>query len=201
MQGRVHYYEGYSPEEVTFPVRVFGSWGIRTYLATNASGGINPGIRPGEICLIHDHINLMGVNPLVGANNEKFGPRFPDMSRAYDPELADRMTRAACDEGIPLHRGVYVAFSGPSFETPAEIRMARTMGADLVGMSTVPEVIVANHMGMRVCALSCVANHAAGMTAERLSHQEVLTEMNRAAGTLSKLVLRFLEGLDRPCPG
>ncbi len=193
MQGRIHAYEGYSMEEVTFPVRVLGTWGVRVYLATNASGGIN--VRPGGLCLIQDHINFMGKNPLVGDNEDSFGPRFPDMTYAYDPRLGERMKAAARTEGIELRQGVYMAFSGPSFETPAEIRMARTLGADVVGMSTVPEVIVANHMGMRVCALSCAANYAAGIAPDPLSHEEVLAEMRKASGTLTRLILRFLSFL------
>jgi len=192
-QGRVHYYEGFSMREVTFSARVYGVWKIPYYIPTNASGGIHHGLRTGDIVLVHDHINLLGTNPLIGPNREEWGPRFPDLVSAYDPELQLLAEEAARENGILLKRGTYVAFTGPSFETPAEIRMARTLGADLVGMSTVPEVIVARHMGMRVCALSCVANPAAGMTGQSLTHQEVLDEMEKSSASL----LRLVEGLIR----
>ena len=190
-QGRVHFYEGFTMEEVTFSTRVFGAWGIPFYIPTNASGGIHHGLRPGDLVLIHDHINLLGTNPLVGPNFDEWGPRFPDMLRAYDPELQLLAEESARENGILLKRGTYIAFTGPSFETSAEIRMARILGADLVGMSTVPEVIVARHMGMRTCAISCVANAAAGMTGQILTHQEVLLEMERA----STFLVRLVEGL------
>lgn len=193
MQGRVHYYEGYDMDEVTFPVRIFGEMGVKTLFITNASGGVNLGYAPGDLAAIYDHINFMGTNPLIGTNEDKWGPRFPDMTYAYDREYLDILTETARSEGIVLHKGVYIAFTGPSYETPAEIRMARTMGADLVGMSTVPEVIVANHMGMRVAAVSCVSNHAAGVTHEKLHHQEVLDGMARAADSLSVLIRGFLK--------
>lgn len=192
MQGRVHYYEGYSMDEVTFPVRILGRLGIGSLVATNASGSVNLGYHAGDLVAVCDHINFMGTNPLIGANNDEWGPRFPDMTFAYDREYLDLLAEAARDESIVLRRGVYVAFSGPSFETPAEIRMARALGADVVGMSTVPEVIVANHMGIRVAALSCVANCAAGVKDERLNHKEVLEGMTKAAGSLTRLLRAFL---------
>lgn len=192
LQGRLHYYEGYSMEEVTFPVRVLGEWGVRCFIATNASGGINHGLKPGDIVLVHDHINFIGGNPLRGANVDDWGPRFPDMSNVYDDALMDLAEKSASRLGIQLRRGVYIAFGGPSFETPAEIRMARLMGADAVGMSTVPEVIVARHMGMRVCVFSCVANYAAGMTEQPLSHEEVLESMGKTSGSLVSLLLDFI---------
>ncbi len=192
MQGRVHYYEGYSMDEVTFPVRILGELGIHTLFATNASGGVNLGYAPGDLVAIYDHINFMGTNPLIGENNDKWGPRFPDMTYAYDRTYIDTLLGVARELGITLHKGVYIAFTGPSYETPAEIRMARTMGADLVGMSTVPEVIVANHMGIRVAAVSCVSNYAAGVTANKLHHQEVLDGMARAASSLTDLIRGFL---------
>ena len=195
MQGRVHYYEGYGMHEVTFPVRVLGELGIGLLVATNASGGINIGYRPGDLVAIYDHINYMGTNPLIGPNEEKWGPRFPDVTYAYDREYLDLMDEAAKDERIALRRGVYMAFSGPSYETPAEIRMARVMGADVVGMSTVPEVIVANHMGIRVAAVSCVSNFAAGVTSEKLHHQEVLDTMTQAAESMARLIRAFLKRL------
>jgi purine-nucleoside phosphorylase len=192
MQGRIHYYEGYSMEEVTFPIRVFGELGVGTLIATNASGGVNLGYRPGDLVAIYDHINYMGTNPLVGRNNERWGARFPDMTYAYDREYVDLLESAAREEGITLRRGVYIAFSGPSYETPAEIRMSRILGADLVGMSTVPEVITANHMGMRVAAVSCVANFAAGVKSEKLHHQEVLDAMSAAADSMTRLIRAFM---------
>ncbi|MDR1650588.1 MAG: purine-nucleoside phosphorylase [Synergistaceae bacterium] len=192
MQGRVHYYEGYSMDEVTFPVRIFGKLGVKTLVATNASGGINLGYKPGDLAAVYDHINFMGVNPLTGTNDDKWGPRFPDMTYAYDREYLDILEAAANEERIVLHKGVYIAFSGPSYETPAEIRMARIMGADLVGMSTVPEVIVANHMGIRVAAVSCVSNYAAGVRPEKLHHQEVLDGMARAADSMVRLIRSFV---------
>lgn len=192
MQGRVHYYEGYTMEEVTFPIRVLGSLGIKALLVTNASGGINTDIPAGTITAIEDHINYMGTNPLIGENNDYWGPRFPDMTMAYDREFLKDLERAAKKEGIRLEKGVYIAFPGPSFETPAEIRMAKNMGADLVGMSTVPEVIVAGHMGIRVCGISCIANYAAGITDQRLSHKEVLDSMNNTADSLCTLISAFL---------
>ncbi len=197
MQGRVHLYEGYTMEEISFPVRVLGQLGLKNLLITNASGGINHGLDPGDLVLIHDHINFMGQNPLVGVNCEEWGPRFSDMTYAYDRNLMALTLKSASSNGLLLKKGIYIAFSGPSYETPAEIRMARIMGADVVGMSTVPEVIVANHMGIRVCAISCVANYAAGMTTAKLSEEEVLSEMSRASGDLVKLLQGFLSLLNQ----
>ncbi|HON33931.1 MAG: purine-nucleoside phosphorylase [Thermovirgaceae bacterium] len=188
MQGRVHYYEGYSPEEVAFPVRVLGEMGVPFYFATNASGGVSHELSPGDLVVLRDHINLQGFNPLRGRNEDDWGPRFPDMTFTYDRELIAIAEEAASSIGVRLKRGVYAAFPGPSFETPAEIRMVRALGADLVGMSTVPEVIVARHMGMRVCVISCVANYAAGMKEAVLTHEQVMKEMGKAAGRLSRLV-------------
>ena len=193
MQGRVHYYEGYTMDELTFPIRIFGELGIKTLLATNAAGGINLAYNPGDLVAIYDHINYMGTNPLIGENNDKWGPRFPDMTYAYDRQYLDMLGEVATEERIKLNRGVYIAFSGPSYETPAEIRMSRTLGADLVGMSTVPEVIVANHMGIRVAAISCVSNYAAGVTANKLHHQEVLDGMACAAESLVRQQPAFLQ--------
>lgn len=192
MQGRVHYYEGYTMEEVVFPIRVLGRIGIRTLIVTNASGGIDPDIPTGGLVAVEDHINFMGTNPLIGENDDDFGPRFPDMTEAYDREYIRKLERAAEKDNVRLDKGVYIAFSGPSFETPAEIRMAKTLGADLVGMSTVPEVITANHMGIRVCGISCVANAAAGISKNRLSHQEVLDTMKESSASLCRLICAFL---------
>ncbi len=196
MQGRLHPYEGYATHETTFPVRVFGHWGIKTLVVTNASGGVNWEFTNGDIALITDHINLTGRNPLIGPNNSDWGPRFPDMSEAYSRRLIAVAEKAAKSLGQLTRRGVYLGLSGPSYETPAEIRMARTLGADLVGMSTVHEVIVANHMGMEVCGISCVSNLAAGMRPVKLSEEEVLTEMSKTAKKISDLICRFLESLD-----
>ncbi|WP_279010150.1 purine-nucleoside phosphorylase [Synergistes jonesii] len=193
MQGRVHFYEGYTMEEVTFPVRVLGQLGIKAFVATNASGAVNTDIRPGSIIAIEDHINFMGGNPLVGVNHDEWGTRFPDMTTAYDREFIAVLERVAAKENIPLRRGVYIAFSGPSFETPSEIRMARLLGADVVGMSTVPEVIVANHMGIRVLGISCAANYGAGITMQKLTHEDVLEAMAKAAAGVARLVEGFIE--------
>lgn len=179
MQGRFHYYEGYSMTQVTFPVRVLGRLGIKYLIVTNAAGGINPAFSAGDLMLITDHINLMGDNPLRGPHDENDGPLFPDMTEAYAPENMHVFESAAQQIGVSLKKGVYVGLSGPSYETPAEIRMLRTLGADAVGMSTVPEVIVANQMGIRVSGISCITNMAAGMTSGKLAHQEVMDTANR----------------------
>lgn len=192
MQGRVHYYEGYTMQEVTFPARVLGLWGVKSFIATNASGAVNTSLTAGTIVALEDHINLMGSNPLIGLNYDEWGVRFPDMTHPYDLDFIRTLENIAQIKKIPFARGVYAAMSGPSFETPAEIRMLRTLGADVVGMSTVPEVIVANHMGMRVCGLSCVANAAAGITGSKLSHQEVLDVMGKTSDSLCLLVESFL---------
>jgi len=174
MQGRVHLYEGYSAREVVFPMRVLGRMGIRAAILTNAAGGINSGYRQGALVVIRDHINLQGINPLIGANDERFGVRFPDMTEAYAKGYREIALAEAARLGIEVHEGVYAALPGPSYETPAEIRYLRTVGADLVGMSTVPEVIAARHMGIRVLGISCVTNMAAGLLDKPLSHGEVL---------------------------
>ncbi len=195
MSGRVHLYEGWSPQEVTFGVRVLGILGLKRLVLTNAAGGINPSYRPGLLVALSDHINLHGSNPLCGPNDASLGPRFPDMSRAYAPELRELAHRTAAELGIELAEGVYAALLGPSFETPAEIRYLRAIGADLAGMSTVPETIVANHMGIQVLGISTVTNMAAGMQHE-LNHAEVL-EMGRAsAGHLIRLLTAVIARLD-----
>ena len=191
MQGRVHYYEGYSMEDLVLPVRVFGQWGTEIYLATNAVGAVDRLLSPGDLVLLTDHINFMGANPLRGPDTPRWNPRFPDMTTCYSSELAARAEKAARNLAIPLKKGVYIAFSGPSFETPAEICMARTLGASVVGMSTVPEVIAANAMGMKVCAVSCVANYAAGITSEALSGDEVIREMEKTSGKLVAFLKEF----------
>lgn len=174
MQGRVHLYEGYSAAEVAFPMRVFSCLGIRTVILTNAAGGINVNFKQGALVVLRDHINLMGANPLTGPNDDRLGPRFPDMSEAYCKSFRCVALEEARRLGIDIHEGVYTAVPGPSYETPAEIRYLRTVGADLVGMSTVPEVIAARHMSMRVLGISCVTNMAAGILDQPLNHDEVL---------------------------
>ncbi|PYQ52865.1 MAG: purine-nucleoside phosphorylase, partial [Acidobacteria bacterium] len=188
LSGRVHYYEGYSAAEVVFPVRVLGRLGIKVLIMTNAAGSVNVQYKPGELMIITDHINYMGINPLIGPNEDELGPRFFDMSDAYDPKLQEVAERACSKVGMTVRRGVYIAFNGPSYETPAEIKMARAMGADAVGMSTVPEVIAARHMGMRVLGLSCITNMAAGVLKKKLDHREVLEVAEKVkAGLLDVL--------------
>ncbi len=193
MQGRVHFYEGYQPWQVAFPARVLCRLGIKHLTVTNAAGGINLNFKVGDLMAITDHLNLSGFNPLVGKNVEALGPRFPDMSTAYDPAALQVLRATAEADGVTLREGVYASLSGPSYETPAEIRMLRTLGADTVGMSTVPEVIVASHMGVKVTGISCVTNLAAGISKQALSHDEVSETANRVAGTFQKLIGHFLE--------
>ena len=173
MQGRVHLYEGYSVKQVAFPMRVFSRMGIKAVLLTNAAGGINLNYTEGALVVLRDHINLQGANPLVGPNDDRFGPRFPDLTRAYDPDFRRLVTEEGKKLQLNLHEGVYLALAGPNYETPAEIHAFRTLGADLVGMSTVPEVLVARHSGIRVVGISCVTNMAAGITGKTLTAEEV----------------------------
>jgi purine-nucleoside phosphorylase len=193
LQGRVHLYEGFSVSEVVFPIRVLGCLGIRQLIVTNAAGGINKSFNPGDLMLITDQINFTGTNPLIGANFDVFGPRFPDMSEAYDSRMRKIALDAAKSKKIQLREGVYVAFSGPSYETPAEIRMCRAIGADAVGMSTVPEVIVAGHMGIQVLGISCITNMAAGILPQRLSHKDVIDTAEHAQGNL-RILLKAIIG-------
>jgi purine-nucleoside phosphorylase len=179
MQGRVHLYEGYSAQEVTFPIRVFARLGVKAVILTNAAGGIKKEFTQGRLVVISDHINLQGANPLSGPNADKFGPRFPDMTNAYDKRFREVTLAAGRRLGIDLGEGVYAALAGPSYETPAEIRYLRSIGADLVGMSTVPEVIAARHSGMRALGISCVTNAAAGVLDQPLDHKEVLETAER----------------------
>ncbi len=174
MQGRFHFYEGYSLQEVTFPIRVMKQIGVENLIVTNAAGGINEKLNPGDLMLIEDHINNLGTNPLIGKNDNEAGDRFPDMSQAYDRDLIDFAEKIAGDIGLNTKKGVYVANTGPSYETPAEVKMLRTLGGDAVGMSTVPEVIVAKHMKMGVIGISCISNMAAGILDQPLSHEEVI---------------------------
>jgi purine-nucleoside phosphorylase len=188
MQGRVHLYEGYSAQQVTFPIRVLGRMGIRALILTNAAGGIDLKYRQGALVLIRDHINLQGQNPLVGANDERFGKRFPDMSYTYPKQYREMARAEAGGLGIELQEGVYAGLLGPSYETPAEIKYLRTIGADLVGMSTVAEAIAARHMGIGVLGISCVTNMAAGILDQPLSEEEVIETGERVRPTLEALL-------------
>lgn len=179
MEGRFHYYEGYEMSQVTFPIRIMKLIGIEYLIVTNAAGAVNTNFKPGDLMLIKDHINLSGVNPLIGKNLDSFGDRFPDMSQPYNKELINKVKNIAASINIPLKEGVYLMMSGPSYETPAEIRMIRTLGGDAVGMSTVPEVIVANHSKIKVIGISCMTNMAAGILDKPLSHEEVIETSNK----------------------
>ncbi len=204
-QGRFHFYEGYEMEQVIFPMRVFGLLGIKTVILTNAAGSVRTGFKPGNLMLLRDHINLMGVNPLRGANDERFGPRFPDMTEVYDKTLQEiaydeskAIAKERFESGIEkeltsfMWRGVYCALSGPTYETPSEIRMYRLLGAGAVGMSTVPEALAARHQGMKVLGISCITNLAAGMSDEPISHAEVMETGARVAGIFNELLIRII---------
>ncbi|MDK2992155.1 MAG: purine-nucleoside phosphorylase [Clostridiales bacterium] len=193
MQGRFHHYEGYSLQQVCMPVRIMAMLGCSKLVVTNAAGGINLNFKAGDLMLIEDHINLMGDNPLIGPNIEELGPRFPDMSCAYDAELKKIALECAKKHGIGLRQGVYVALNGPSYETPAEIRMLRLLGADAVGMSTVPEVIAAVHAGMKVLGISCITNMAAGVLPQPLSHKEVMDTANAIADMFQTLIMGIIK--------
>jgi len=197
MKGRVHFYEGYALEQVVFPARVLGRFGVRTLLVTNAAGAVNTSFAPGDLMVIEDHINLLG-NPLLGPNEDALGERFIDMSEAYDRGLRDVAEAACRASGVPARRGVYLALTGPSFETPAEIRMFRTLGADAVGMSTVPEVIAVRHMGVRVVGLSCITNMAAGVLDQKLDHREVLETGERVKAALIEVIGRIVADAAKP---
>ncbi|MCI9663719.1 MAG: purine-nucleoside phosphorylase [Lachnospiraceae bacterium] len=192
MKGRVHYYEGYPISDVVLPARLMKRMGAQILFLTNASGGINTSFGAGDFMLIQDHISCFAPNPLIGQNVDEFGVRFPDMSTVYDRELQDKIRKAARDNGIDLKEGVYAQLTGPSFESPAEIRMLRTLGADAVGMSTVVEAIAANHMGMRICGISCVSNLAAGLSANPLTHEEVQEAADKAAPLFQKLITQSI---------
>lgn len=195
MQGRFHAYEGYDMREVTMPVRVMQKLGVHTLIVTNAAGGVNLDFQAGDLMLITDVINLTGRNPLIGPNLDAFGPRFPDMTRALDRDLQALALETARRQGIPLQKGVYCWLNGPTYETPAEIRMVRVLGADAVGMSTVPEIIAARHGGMRVLGLSCITNMAAGVLDEPLNHAEVMAMGEKVKGTFQKLLDGVIEKL------
>lgn len=200
MQGRVHLYEGYSAHQVAFPMRVFARLGIRSVILTNAAGGINRGYQQGALVLIKDHINLQGANPLVGPNDDRFGVRFPDMTHAYAKDYRAIAKEGAAKQGMTLHEGVYAALLGPSYETPAEINYLRTIGADLVGMSTAFEVIAARHLGIKVLAISCVTNMAAGILDQPLSHQEVMETGERVKSSFEALLRAVLPRLQQDSP-
>ena len=205
-QGRFHFYEGYEMEQVIFPIRVFGLLGIKTVILTNAAGSVRTGFKPGNLMLLRDHINLMGVNPLRGTNDERFGPRFPDMTEVYDKTLQEiaydeskAIAKERFESGVEkeltsfMWRGVYCALSGPTYETPSEIRMYRLLGAGAVGMSTVPEALAARHQGMKVLGISCITNLAAGMSDEPINHAEVMETGARVAGIFKELLIRIIQ--------
>lgn len=196
MNGRLHYYEGYSLEEVTFPIRAFKLLGLKTIILTNASGGINVQLSPGTLMVITDHMNLMSANPLRGPNDERFGPRFPDMSAVYSPELQEIVMEEAREINLDIRRGVYVALAGPSYETPAEIHLMRNFGADAVGMSTVPEAIVARHMDLEVLGISCITNVAAGVSDAPINHEDVMATGLRVSSTFGQLLKRVVVRLN-----
>lgn len=195
MKGRVHYYEGYPISDVVLPIRLMKLMGAHVLFLTNAAGGVNPSFHAGDLMLIRDQISVFAPNPLIGKNIDELGVRFPDMSTVYDRELQDIIVKAAKDNHIFLQGGVYAQLTGPSFESPAEIRMLRGMGVDAVGMSTVVEAIAANHMGMRICGISCISNLAAGMTASPLTHEEVQEAADLAAPAFKKLVTEAVRGM------
>jgi len=195
MSGRFHLYEGHEPQKVTFPIRVMKELGVETIIVTNAAGGVNESFEPGDLMVIKDHINMMFRNPLIGPNDPHLGPRFPDMSQAYDPALRQLAHQVAEEQGFRLREGVYTAVLGPSYETPAEIRMIRKIGGDAVGMSTVPEVIVARHAGIHVLGISCISNMAAGILPQPLSHEEVMETANRVKDKFIRLVKGIIRGM------
>ena len=195
MQGRFHFYEGYSLEEVTFPIRVLKLLGVGTLVLTNAAGALNTEFAPGSLMVISDHINLLGANPLTGPNDDRFGPRFPDLTLVYAAELQNMVIEEARAMGTEMRRGVYAALSGPSYETPAEIHMVRTLGADAVGMSTVPEAIVARHMDLRVIGISCITNLAAGVSNRPIDHSQVMAIGERVRGEFTELLRRVVKRL------
>ncbi|MFL6275713.1 MAG: purine-nucleoside phosphorylase [Blastocatellia bacterium] len=195
MRGRFHFYEGYTMEEVTFPVRVFAVMGIKTLVLTNAAGGTAPHLGPGSLMVITDHINMMGDNPLRGANDARFGPRFPDMTSVYTPEYIQIAHEVAGEMGLNLAEGVYLGLRGPSYETPAEVRLFTKFGGDALGMSTVPEAIVARHCQINLLAISCITNVAAGMTNQEINHEEVMEVGGRAGRQLGELIMRAVPRL------
>lgn len=188
LQGRFHLYEGYDASQVVFPIRTLARLGMRAIVITNAAGGINPDLAPGDLMCITDHINLTGTNPLVGSHDDRLGPRFPDMQDAYDPRLRALLAEVAREQGLALREGVYSVLSGPSYETPAEVRMLSRLGCDACGMSTIPEVVACRQMGVRVLGISLISNHAAGIAEQPLTHQEVIETAARVADDFARLV-------------
>lgn len=195
MQGRFHYYEGYSIEKVVFPIKIMKNLGVKNLILTNAAGGVNPAFNPSDLMVITDHINFMGTNPLIGKNDDSMGERFPDMSEVYSAKLVDMVKKIASKTGIDLQEGVYMALTGPSYETPAEVKMARILGADAVGMSTVPEATVAKWSGMNVIGISCICNSAAGVSTVGLSHADVIQAANVAKERFKILVKEIIKTL------
>ncbi len=196
LQGRIHYYEGYKMDEVVFPTRVLAMLGIQTLILTNSAGGIQNEMRPGDFMIITDHINLFGDHPLKGPNIEKFGPRFPDMTYAYDPKLVDKMRAQFETLNIRFHEGVYCGVTGPTYETPAEIKYLKIIGGSAVGMSTVPECIAANHFGLKVAGISCITNLAAGITGEKLNHKEVQDVAGKVEKQFASFLTNFIKDIE-----
>ena len=196
MKGRFHFYEGYNAKQITYPIRIFSLLGVKKLILSNASGGIHPSHQPGDIMLISDHINLFFENPLIGPNEPEFGTRFPDMSDAYNADWREKVKKVASRKGIKLHEGIYLGSKGPSFESAAEIQMMKKMGADAVGMSTIPEVLVARHSGLKVLALSCITNLATGVAKGAHSLEEVYRKAAEASKNMSELVTQVLPQLD-----
>lgn len=195
LRGRFHYYEGHSLYITTLPIRVAGAWGIKNLVVTNASGGVNPSFHTPSLMVIRDHLNFLGPNPLRGPNLENFGPRFFDMSQAYDPEFRGLAHKVALEQKLELYEGVYASVPGPSYETPAEIKMLGILGADAVGMSTVPEVIVARHQGMRVLGISCITNLAAGISHQAITHEEVIEATQKVEKNFAELLVHWIQQL------
>jgi len=195
MQGRFHFYEGHSIQKIVFPVKVMKKLGVETLIITNAAGGVNASFNPSDLMIITDHINYMGVNPLIGANDDSMGERFPDMSEVYTPELVELVKKVGQEIGVELQDGVYMALTGPSYETPAEVRMARIIGADAVGMSTVPEAIVGNYCGMDILGISCITNSASTNEDNKITHDEVIVAADRAKKKFKGLVLEIIKNL------
>lgn len=192
LQGRLHFYEGHSMETVVFPTRVMAALGIETLIVTNSAGGYGDGMKAGDFMIIEDHVNMMGTNPLMGPNIKALGPRFPDMTQAYDPKLIELAEKVFRSQKVFFHKGIYVGVTGPTYETPAEIRMFKALGGKAVGMSTVPEVIAANHMGLRVAAISCITNLAAGITTNKLTHHEVTETAKQVEKTFCEFLKEFM---------
>jgi len=195
MQGRVHYYEGLSLDKVTLPIKAFKLLGVKTVILTNAAGAVNKEFKPADLMLLTDHINFMGTNPLIGKNDNTLGTRFPDMSEVYKRDLRELAKNCAKNLDIDLKEGVYLATTGPSYETPAEIRMFRTLGADAVGMSTVPEAIFANYCGMKVLGISCITNYAAGVSDKKLTHTEVIESADKAKESFKSLIKEIIKNI------